>query len=141
MGSKPGVASKAALILKKEIPGLQLETRPGYFDTTPGTAENQEVLAIINDYRPNILMVGMSMPVQEYWVSANICSINANVILTAGACMDYVAKVLPTPPRWMGQFGLEWLYRFVNEPRRLWRRYLLEPWFVLKLLLKEIIRA
>ena len=44
--------------------------------------------------------------------------------------MDYVAGVLPTPPRWVGQIGFEWLYRLLNEPGRLWRRYLVEPWFL-----------
>lgn len=63
-----------------------------------------------------------------------------NVILTAGACMDYVAGALPTPPRWMGQLGLEWLFRLLAEPGRLWRRYLLEPWFILGLVVRELWR-
>jgi N-acetylglucosaminyldiphosphoundecaprenol N-acetyl-beta-D-mannosaminyltransferase len=51
--------------------------------------------------------------------------------------MDYVAGAIPTPPRWMGQLYLEWLFRLCSEPRRLWKRYLLEPWFVLGLILKH----
>lgn len=140
LGSKPGVAAKAASILKEEIPHLQLETKHGYFDSTPASEENQEVLQHINTYRPNILMVGMGMPRQEHWVMNNLSDIHANVILTAGACMDYVAKMLPIPPRWLGQLGLEWSYRLLCEPKRLWLRYLLEPWFVLKLLAREMIQ-
>jgi len=139
IGSKPGVADKAKNILEDEIPELQMETMHGYFDVTPGSKENEKVLESINAFKPNILMVGMGMPRQECWVLANLNKLNANVILTTGACMDYVAKAVPTPPRWMGQLGLEWVYRLLSEPKRLWRRYLVEPWFILKLLILEII--
>lgn len=137
LGSKPGVAAKAESIFKNEIPGLQMKTMHGYFDVTPGSKENQLVLESINAYKPNILMVGMGMPRQECWVTANLTSLNTDVILTTGACMDYVSGAVPTPPRWMGQMGLEWLYRLFSEPKRLWRRYLLEPWFILKLFIQE----
>lgn len=139
LGSKPGVAHKAANFLKKEIPGLQLETMHGYFDMTRDCADNQRVLEKIKSYKPDVLMVGMGMPRQEYWVLENQKCLRANVVLTSGACMDYVAKIISTPPRWMGQMGLEWLYRLICEPKRLWRRYLVEPWFVLKLIIKEFI--
>jgi N-acetylglucosaminyldiphosphoundecaprenol N-acetyl-beta-D-mannosaminyltransferase len=58
--------------------------------------------------------------------------------LPSGACIDYVAGAVPTPPRWMGRLGVEWLHRLVSEPRRLWSRYLVEPWFVLFLFTKEV---
>jgi len=138
LGSRPGVHVRAASILKEETAGLLLKTRHGYFDVAEQSSANQEVLQCINAYKPHILMVGMGMPRQERWVLNNAHAINANVILTAGACMDYVAHALPTPPRWMGQLGLEWLFRFFSEPRRLWRRYLLEPWFILKLVVREL---
>ncbi len=137
VGSKPGVAAQAEKILKAEIPGLQMKTFHGYFDFDGESRENQKVLESIKAYKPNILMVGMGMPRQEYWILDNLGWLNANIVLTAGACMDYVAGIVPVPPRWMGQLGLEWFYRLLCEPRRLWRRYLLEPWFVLKLLWQE----
>ena len=139
VGSKPGVAAQAEKLLKAEVPELELKTIHGYFDLTPESKENQEVLESIEAYKPNILMVGMGMPRQEYWILDNLGKLNMSIILTAGACMDYVARIVPTPPRWMGQLGLEWLHRLLSDPKRLWRRYLLEPWFVLKLLLREII--
>jgi len=73
----------------------------------------------------------LTMPRQEKWVLRNRARLKVNAILTAGACFDYVAGAIPTPPRWMGQLGLEWLYRLVSEPRRLWRRYLVEPVYLL----------
>ncbi len=138
LGSRPGVAARAARTLKKETPGLQLKTMHGYFDAAAQSSANRDVLQCVNMYKPHILMVGMGMPRQEGWVLNNAGNINANVILTVGACMDYVANALPTPPRWMGRLGLEWLFRLFSEPRRLWRRYLLEPWFILKLMVRGV---
>jgi N-acetylglucosaminyldiphosphoundecaprenol N-acetyl-beta-D-mannosaminyltransferase len=131
LGGKPGVAARAAEKLRRQYSGLVLETRHGYF--TP--EENDAVLEEIARFQPHVLMVGMGMPRQEHWVLDNLERISANAILTAGACFDYVAGVVPMPPRWMGRMGLEWLYRLWSEPRRLARRYLLEPWFLVPLVI------
>jgi N-acetylglucosaminyldiphosphoundecaprenol N-acetyl-beta-D-mannosaminyltransferase len=136
LGSKPGVAAQGAKILQKKFPQLQITTAHGYFNPY-SSQENQAVLEAINAYQPNILMVGMGMPRQEHWILDNIDNVNANSILPSGACIDYVAGAIPTPPRWMGKLGLEWFYRLLTEPRRLWKRYLLEPWFVFLLFIKE----
>ena len=55
--------------------------------------------------------------------------------------MDYVAGEIPTAPRWMASLYLEWLYRLISEPARLWRRYLVEPWFVLGQALKHYFKC
>lgn len=137
LGSKPEVAERGIEVLRDKFPGLQIAATHGYFDADPDSDENQKILEKINDYQPNILVVGMGMPRQEHWIVDNLERMQANVILSAGAYMDFVSGVAPTPPRWMGPLFLEWLYRLVREPRRLWKRYLLEPWFVLGLALKE----
>jgi N-acetylglucosaminyldiphosphoundecaprenol N-acetyl-beta-D-mannosaminyltransferase len=136
LGSKPGVAERGAAILRNQYPGLKIATVHGYF--TPGS-QNQAVIDQINSYQPNILMVGMGMPRQEEWILANVDQIKANIVLPSGACIDYIAQEIATPPRWMGQVGLEWLYRLATEPKRLWRRYLVEPWFIAKLLIEEFL--
>lgn len=129
LGSKPGTAEKAAGILQAQHPSLQICTAHGYFSMDG--EQNQQVLEKIREYGPHVLMVGMGMPRQEHWILDNLGGIRANAILCAGACFDYVAGAVPVPPRWMGQIGLEWLYRMVAEPGRLWHRYLVEPWFLL----------
>jgi N-acetylglucosaminyldiphosphoundecaprenol N-acetyl-beta-D-mannosaminyltransferase len=138
LGSKPGVAEQGANILRQKYPGLQIACAHGYIDMDKDSQDNLATLAAINAYQPHILMVGMGMPRQEHWISDNLENIHTNTILTSGACIDYVAGAIPTPPRWMGRFGLEWLYRLLSEPKRLWRRYLLEPLFLGALLLREI---
>jgi N-acetylglucosaminyldiphosphoundecaprenol N-acetyl-beta-D-mannosaminyltransferase len=139
LGSKPGVAEKGVRILRDRFPGLQIACAHGYIDARKDSPENLATLAAIATYQPHILMVGMGMPRQEYWIADNLEDIHANSILTSGACIDYIAGAVPTPPRWMGRFGLEWLYRLVSEPKRLWKRYLLEPWFVATLFFREIL--
>ena len=137
LGGKPGVADRAAEILRDKYPGLEIVTESGYFCIEN---ENQQVIDNIKLYQPNILMVGMGMPRQEKWIFDNINDIEANIILPCGACFNYVANEIPTPPRWMGQVGLEWLYRLATDPKRLWKRYLVEPWFLGKLFVKDFTR-
>ena len=141
LGSKPGVADRAAQLLRDEYPGLQIVTRHGYFDPKPGGALNQAVLADIRQYAPDLLMVGMGMPRQEVWVAQNLSEISANVICCCGGMMDLVAGEIPLAPRWLGPLGFEWLFRLCTEPVRLWRRYLLEPWMVLIQVLQNVVRS
>lgn len=136
LGSRPGIAAQGAALLQREMPNLQIATHHGYVGM-PGEADNGQILAEIERFRPDILMVGMGMPRQEHWIVDNLQHIHAHAILTSGACMDYVAGVVPTAPRWMGRVGAEWLFRLWSEPSRLWRRYLVEPWFILTLLLRN----
>jgi len=140
LGSEPGVAEQGAQVWRSRIPKLEIATHHGYFDIKHESFENQQVIAAINAYRPQILMVGMGMPRQEHWIVDNLQQLNTNVIINVGALIDYVAGVIPTPPRWMGRVGLEWLYRLVSEPRRLGRRYLLEPWFLIKIIIVNLVK-
>ncbi len=131
LGGRPGVGEQAARVLVRRYPGLVLETHHGYFDAHPESKENQDVLRHIHAFRPHVLMVGMGMPRQELWIWQNREQIPPAVILPSGACMDYVAGAVPTPPRWAGKWGLEWFFRLIAEPGRLWRRYLMEPFFLI----------
>ena len=138
LGSKPGVAELGIKILQSKFAGLQIVAADGYFNSHPDSVENREILDRIDRYQPHILMVGMGMPRQENWILDNLDQISTNAILPCGAAIDYVAGAIPTPPRWMGKIGLEWLFRLVTEPKRLWRRYLVEPWFLIGLLLTDV---
>jgi N-acetylglucosaminyldiphosphoundecaprenol N-acetyl-beta-D-mannosaminyltransferase len=137
LGGKPGVAARAAELLRQRYPGLHLETHHGYFNRIG--PENDQLLERIRCFKPNILLVGMGMPLQEHWILENLDAVECNVILTAGACFDYIAGAIPLPPRWMGRLGLEWLFRLASEPGRLWKRYLVEPWYIFGLVLKKVL--
>lgn len=140
LGSKPGVPEIAMTRLRSEYAELQIDGRHGYFATATDGPDNRDVVATINTFRPHVLLVGMGMPRQEQWVAANLDRLDVNTVLLAGAAMDYVAGVVPTPSRAASRLGFEWLLRLVAEPRRLWRRYLVEPWSLLGLLARDLIR-
>jgi N-acetylglucosaminyldiphosphoundecaprenol N-acetyl-beta-D-mannosaminyltransferase len=141
LGSPDGVAEEGAKELRKLYPGLQIEVESGYFNASQGSAENETVVQRINAYAPDLLMVGMSMPRQEFWTQENSARLNARVILASnGAAIEYIAGAVPTPPRWAGRVGLEWAFRLKNEPRRLFGRYLVEPWYLLLLLARDFVR-
>jgi N-acetylglucosaminyldiphosphoundecaprenol N-acetyl-beta-D-mannosaminyltransferase len=138
LGSPRQVAEKGAAQLRKLYPALQIEVSDGFFDARRDSDENEALVARINAYRPDLLMVGMGMPRQEFWTQENFARLKAHVILSSnGAAFEYVAGAVPTPPRWAGRIGLEWIFRLVNEPRRLFARYLIEPWYILLLLLQD----
>ena len=140
LGARPGVADKAAARLKERFPDLRIVgTHHGYFDKTPGSLENEAVIQKINAARPNILIIGFGMPLQERWLMENWDRIEANVALTGGAVFDYVSGELRRPPRWMTDHGLEWLGRLIIEPRRLWKRYLIgNPLFLWRVLKQRL---
>jgi|SRR6185437_522841 len=139
LGSKPGVAVTGASRLRQKYPGLRIRSTHGYFDIVDQSEENQLIIDAINAYKPHILMVGMGMPRQELWIQEHVSSLCANVILPVGATIDYVACAVPTPPRWSGKLCLEWAFRFAFEPQRLWRRYLVEPFFILRIMSQHVL--
>ena len=141
LGAAKGTAQRGAAVLRERHPNLVLETMHGFFDASRDGEENRRVVWRIRAFQPHVLMVGMGMPRQEYWVLDNFDRLPPCVVLTTGAAMDYAAGSVPTPPRWAGRVGFEWVFRLFAEPRRLWKRYLLEPWFVLALLMRELTAA
>ncbi|MGA2114627.1 MAG: WecB/TagA/CpsF family glycosyltransferase [Bryobacteraceae bacterium] len=138
LGSKPGVAELAADRLRKQYPGLHIETAHGYFPAERCSPENRDILDRLRAYKPHILLVGMGMPRQEHWILDNLDDLSGTTILTVGAAFDYYAGAVAVPPRWAGRIGLEWLFRLVAEPRRLWKRYLVEPWLLLAILISSL---
>ena len=136
LGGQNSVAEKVMQKITDEFPSLQFQCHHGFFDRQG--VSNQDVLARIRAFKPQVLLVGMGMPRQEYWILDNFYDIAACVVLASGACFDYLAGSIPTPPRWLGKIGLEWIYRLLHEPRRLWKRYLWEPWFILPLALRDL---
>jgi N-acetylglucosaminyldiphosphoundecaprenol N-acetyl-beta-D-mannosaminyltransferase len=136
LGARPGVAQEAALRLRERYPGLRIVgVRHGYFDHSAGSAENEAVLEEINAASPDILLVGLGMPLQERWLTENRHDLEAGVALSCGAAFDYASNRVRRGPRLLTESGFEWLARLLGEPRRLWRRYLLgNPLFLLRVL-------
>ena len=137
LAGAPGLGERARHILEARHPGLQMETAHGFFNAQRESQDSRDVLARIRAFQPQLLMVGMGMPRQERWIVEHLADIEANVILNVGCLMEYTAGDIPTPPRWLGQCGLEWCFRLVTTPQRVGRRYLVESWAILPIFLRE----
>lgn len=136
LGGKPGVAAEAAARLQDRLPGLRIAgARHGFW--RPG--EEAEVVAEINRARPGLLLVGIGQPAQEFFLDKVGRGLAARVALGVGGSLDVLAGRLRRAPRWMQRAGLEWLWRWRQEPWRL-RRILRLPrfiWVVLRTPRKE----
>jgi N-acetylglucosaminyldiphosphoundecaprenol N-acetyl-beta-D-mannosaminyltransferase len=130
-GGGDGIAELLGERLRERFPGLEVvgSYTPPFRPLT--REEDEEVVRRINDADPDFVWVGLSTPKQERWMHEHIGRLRAPVIVGVGAAFDFHAGVKLQAPRWMQRSGLEWFFRLVTEPRRLWRRYLINnPSFV-----------
>ena len=141
LGGAPGVAERAMTRLRERYPHAVLAGRDGYFDATPGSADNAAVLAELNAFRPDVLFVGMGMPRQELWIARHYERIARGVVFPVGAAFDYEAGAQTAAPRWMGRLGLEWAFRLALSPGRMAERYLVEPWSLIPAALRDLMQA
>jgi N-acetylglucosaminyldiphosphoundecaprenol N-acetyl-beta-D-mannosaminyltransferase len=131
-GGAEGVADRLAEVLRQKYPGVQIvgadspPFREGYFE------EDQAVIAGINARKPDIIWVGLGTPKQDWWIIHHRNRLQAAALIAVGAAFDFHTGRVPQAPRWMMGVGLEWLFRLCTEPRRLWKRYLINnPLFIL----------
>ena len=109
--------------MSAEFPGLEVAGgySPPYRALSVG--ELEATAKLINESGARIVWVGLSTPKQERWVAAMRPLLEARVVVTVGAAFDFHTGRVPQAPAWMRGSGLEWLFRVLQEPRRLWRRY------------------
>jgi N-acetylglucosaminyldiphosphoundecaprenol N-acetyl-beta-D-mannosaminyltransferase len=124
-GGAPGVADALAAQMAERFPGLIVAgtCSPPFRPLTPD--EDVEVVARINASRADVIWVGLSTPKQERWMHQHRDRINVPVMVGVGAAFDIHSGRLRQAPVWMRENGLEWFFRLVQEPRRLWRRYVI----------------
>ena len=131
LGGWSDVAERTARRLTERYPGLEVV---GTYAGSPNEAENDAIVARINDSRANVLLVAYGAPAQDKWIARNRETMPAvRVAMGVGGTFDFVVGEAKRAPRWLQRIGLEWLYRLVREPWR-WRRQLALPRFVLALL-------
>lgn len=133
-GGVAGVADALAARMRARFPGIAIAgtSTPGFGPVAelcnPGVAES------INQARPDIVWVGMSSPKQDLWMACMRPQLQAPVLIGVGAAFDFHVGRVPQAPRWMMRSSLEWLFRLMQEPQRLWRRYLIDnPWFLFEI--------
>ena len=101
--------------MKQQFPRLRVATAHGYFESTEEA--KRELLNQIRAFAPNVLMVGMGMPLQEHWIAENYDKLGNAVILPCGAAIDYFAGAIPTPPRWAGRLASSGCSAYAPNPR------------------------
>ena len=138
-GGTEQVMDQLTARLNRMYPGLQIAgfELPPFRDLT--AEEDDMVIEYIRKARPDIVWVGIGSPRQEKWMSDHVGRLGVPVLVGVGAAFDFISGVKPQAPPWIQRSGLEWLFRFFIEPRRLWRRYILNyPRFVVLVLLQII---
>jgi N-acetylglucosaminyldiphosphoundecaprenol N-acetyl-beta-D-mannosaminyltransferase len=123
-GGAPGVADALARKFACQFPIHEIAGTfsPPYRNLSPD--EDREICSIINESNPDIVWVGLGTPKQERWMLDHQHQLSAPVLVGVGAAFDFHAGRMRSAPAWMGDHGLEWLFRLAQEPRRLWHRYL-----------------
>lgn len=138
-GAAPGVAESAASILKTQFPELIVAgaySPPMNFDSDP--LANAEAVARIKNAGAHICFVAMGAPRQELWMRDHARDCSVPVMIGIGAGLDFAAGRVRRAPRWMQHAGLEWFWRLCIEPKRLWRRYLVDDMYFFRLLWREL---
>ena len=138
-GGESGVATRLAERLEQRFPGLQVAgTFTPPFRSLTEDEENEVARAIMGS-RADIVWVGLSTPKQEKWMADHVARLSTPVLIGVGAAFDYHAGTKVQAPRWVQRSGLEWCFRLMTEPKRLWRRYIFGiPVFLAHMLLQML---
>lgn len=132
LGAKPGVAERAADAMRARYPSLRVAgCRDGYW----APPETPQVLETIKTSGATVVMAAMGNPLQEKWLDEYLASTGARLGVGVGAFFDFAAGEVTRAPVWMNRWGIEWIFRLVQEPKRLWKRYIVgNPLFLARVL-------
>ncbi|MDD2759587.1 MAG: WecB/TagA/CpsF family glycosyltransferase [Methylomonas sp.] len=126
MGAAPGIADEAVRRLKVAYPNLKIVgTYCPPMETQFSEQSNADMVVFCNRTRPDILLIGMGIPKQERWISANIDKLDIGVALCFGGVIDFTAGRIMRSPPWVVKIGMEWFWRLLMSPKQYWRRTLL----------------
>jgi N-acetylglucosaminyldiphosphoundecaprenol N-acetyl-beta-D-mannosaminyltransferase len=138
-GGGSGTGDRLAAAMRARFPKLDIA---GVYEPPFAPLEqlvSPETAANINAARPDVVWVGIGSPKQERWMARMRPLLDAPVLIGVGAAFDFHSGAVRQAPQWMQRAGLEWLFRLVTDPRRLWRRYLVDnPWFLWALTLQKL---
>lgn len=130
-GGGEGVNERLAQRLRERFPRLIVAGMHSPPFRELSTDEERRIADDINAARPDVVWVGLGTPKQDFWIARNRPLLEAPVLIPVGAAFDFHSGAKPQAPLWMQRSGLEWLFRLLSEPRRLWKRYLINnPRFV-----------
>lgn len=126
IGGLPGQEQRLLDAFARVYPGLRVGLFCPSMQFDPSGVEGLEALQRVNAFVPGIVFVCLGMPKQERWAMAHRDAMQAGVVMCVGAAMEFALGFKTRAPHWMQHSGLEWLWRLASEPRRLWRRYIVQ---------------
>lgn len=136
-GGADGVPELLAETMQARFPGMNVVGAYSPPFRTLTEEEDEEITEQINQAAPDIIWVGLGTPKQDLWMAAHRDKLKAPVLIGVGAAFDFHTGRIPQAPSWMQTRGLEWLFRLFQEPRRLWRRYIIyNPLFIAMILMQ-----
>ena len=137
IGGKDGIAEKAKSRLEQQHPGINIVgTYAPPFGFEKDEKELEKINNLISEKRPDLLIACFGCPKQEKWIYENYQKYDAKVSICAGATVDFLAGNVNRAPKWMSDHGLEWFYRFLQEPKRMFKRYFVDDVKILSLIFK-----
>ena len=137
IGGKDGIAEQAKEKLENRLPKIKIVgTYAPPFGFEKNESELDKINQMISEAHPDLLIACFGCPKQEKWIYENIEKYNAKVSVCAGATVDFLAGNVKRAPRWMSDHGLEWFYRFTQEPKRMFKRYFVDDTKIVKLIFK-----
>lgn len=139
LGSSKDTLAKIIRRASEEYPAVRVGVYSPPYKADFSAEENATMVRAVNAFAPHVLFVGMTAPKQEKWAYRFKQELNTGHICCIGAVFDFYAGTVKRAPKWMITLGMEWLYRLIMEPRRLWRRYLIgNTKFVLAVLAEKL---
>ena len=139
MGSSENVLALIKQRAAVDYPNLEVVTYSPPYKPEFSQDDNVAIVAAVNEANPDLLWIGMTAPKQEKWIYSNRQKLNIHChVGTVGAVFDFYAGTTERAPLWWQQHSLEWLYRLIKEPKRMWRRYLIGNALFLWNICKEI---
>jgi N-acetylglucosaminyldiphosphoundecaprenol N-acetyl-beta-D-mannosaminyltransferase len=135
VGASPEANERAVERLRTQHPHLVVT---GWDGQGWNSAKEAAVVKDLGSFGAQITLVALGMPLQESLIMRNRGILPPGVYATVGGALDQLAGIQKGAPRWLGRFGLEWLWRFATQPRRLFHRYMIEPWKLLFFVTKRV---
>lgn len=123
--------------LIKDFPNVKFNSYSPPYKSSFSVEDNVKMIEEINKFSPDVLFVGMTAPKQEKWVYENKNLLKVKTICSIGAVFDFYAGTVNRAPQWIMNLYLEWFYRLINEPRRMWKRYLVNTFIFIYCVMKE----
>ena len=137
IGGAEGIAEKAKGNLERDFLGIRIVgTYSPPFGFEKDETELEKINKMISDAHPDIVIACLGCPKQEKWIYENYQQYDGTVSICAGATVDFLAGNMNRAPEWMSDHGLEWLYRFFQEPKRLFKRYFVDDMKILGIVWK-----